>query len=173
MISDHKYDYAELTNELFKISRRWILDNSGSLQDAEDLTQEALIVLYRKSNTQDFVLSVKPTTFLMGVVKCLWYKRLRSKSRLGFQDEGQQNIEEICLHAIETSTKDSSYFLALHKGIQMLGEGCQKIIRMFYYEQQSMEEISSSLGFSGPDVAKTSKSRCMKKLKNITNDKTL
>ena len=173
MFFDHKYDYLELSAELFKISRRWILDNSGTIQDAEDITQEAILVLYHKSNMKGFVLTVKPTTFLMGVVKCLWYKELRSKNKFGYLDSDITDVEDVYWDAIESANKGSTYFLALQKSMERLGKNCQKLIEMFYYERQSMDEIYMRLGYSGSDAAKTTKSRCMKKLQELSKEQML
>ena len=129
-ILDDKYDYQQLNEELFRISRKWIIDNSAT-QDAEDLTQEALIVLYRKSKTEDFILSVKPTTFLMGVVKCLWYKKLRTRNKLGPIGDDLNDIQDFCLEAIESANKISNTVDALLQGIEMLGTNARKSLKCF------------------------------------------
>ena len=53
------------------------------------------------------------------------------------------------------------------KAMGQLNENCQEIIHYFYVEQYSMKDIVTLMGLSGPEVVKTMKYRCFKKLKEI------
>lgn len=44
-----------------------------------------------------------------------------------------------------------------------LNNTCQEVLRYFYVHNLSMEEIATRLGYSGANVAKTTKARCLKK----------
>jgi DNA-directed RNA polymerase specialized sigma24 family protein len=48
--------------------------------------------------------------------------------------------------------------------MQALSEKCRKVITMSIAEGQSMAEIAEQLGMASADVAKTTKSRCYKRL---------
>lgn len=48
--------------------------------------------------------------------------------------------------------------------INTLGDKCQNIIKLFYLNKLTMEEIASEMGFASAGVAKTIKGRCYKKL---------
>ena len=58
-----------------------VLKNNGSEDDAKDIFQEAVIVLYNKVQTGNFELSSKLNTFLYSVCRRLWLKRLNHQSR--------------------------------------------------------------------------------------------
>jgi RNA polymerase sigma factor (sigma-70 family) len=55
----------------------YIKQNLGSNQDAEDIFQEAIIVLLQKVRKTDFVLTSSLKTYLYAIAKNLWLKRLR------------------------------------------------------------------------------------------------
>ena len=55
----------------------YIKQNLGNNEDAEDIFQEAIIVLLQKVRQQDFVLTSSLKTYLYAVAKNLWLKRLR------------------------------------------------------------------------------------------------
>jgi RNA polymerase sigma factor (sigma-70 family) len=55
----------------------YIKQNLGSNQDAEDIFQEAIIVLLQKVRQADFVLTSSLKTYLYAIAKNLWLKRLR------------------------------------------------------------------------------------------------
>lgn len=50
--------------------------------------------------------------------------------------------------------------------VKDLPEPCDSILWYFYKDNKSMNDIAVILGYSGADVAKTTKSRCLSKLKN-------
>ena len=53
----------------------------------------------------------------------------------------------------------------LQSAIRRLGEGCRKILVLFYYKRYSIDSIAADLGY-GKDSVKTQKSRCLKKLRS-------
>ena len=46
---------------------------------------------------------------------------------------------------------------------------CKKIIFAYYYDNMSMDAIAHSMDMKNSDVAKTTKNRCMQKIKKILN----
>src|SRR3982751_1624531 len=58
----------------------YITQNFGSTDDAEDIFQEAIIVLLQKVRQSDFVLTSSLKTYLFAIAKNLWLKRLRDNN---------------------------------------------------------------------------------------------
>ena len=75
----------------------------------------------------------------------------------------QQMTEDIFFSDHETDFKTQLIELT-HQALENIDEKCQKVIRCFYIEKMNMDEIAEKIGFASADVAKTSKSRCFKKL---------
>ncbi len=44
---------------------------------------------------------------------------------------------------------------------------CKELFKYFYWERKTMDDIANILGMSNADSAKTKKSKCMKKVKDI------
>lgn len=68
-----------------------------------------------------------------------------------------------------------SQLAQLEDAMQQLSDQCQKVLYMAIAEERPMTEIATQLKMASPDVAKTTKSRCYKKLmeiirKNQTDD---
>src|SRR6516225_9821011 len=59
-----------------------ILNNNGNREDAKDIFQEAIIVLYEKSKSDSFQLSCLIKTYVYSVSRRLWLKRLMQMQRL-------------------------------------------------------------------------------------------
>ena len=75
----------------FPMILKLIINNNGTPDDAKDIYQEAIIVLYNKIKSGDFELTSKLKTFIYSVCRRLWLKRLSQMSRYGgdikdFQD---------------------------------------------------------------------------------------
>jgi RNA polymerase sigma factor (sigma-70 family) len=52
-----------------------------------------------------------------------------------------------------------------------LGERCRKILYLFYYQRQSMEEIAAAMELTA-DSAKNQKYRCLNQLRELYHGRT-
>jgi RNA polymerase sigma factor (sigma-70 family) len=138
--------------------KKQVMTNSGSKQDAEDIFQEALLVLIEKADSDDFVLRSSLANYINGVAKNLWYARLRKNGKE--IPTGQTEIlgEEI-------NHDEEEQFTTSEKAFGLLGEKCKALLLMFYYHKWSLKTIASKLDFSNEKVAKNQKYRCLEKAK--------
>lgn len=140
----------------------YIVRNSGTADDGEEMLQEALVIFWERVRKGAFAYESKLTTFVFGVVKNLWSRRLARSRREppGLDDldppgEGTSPLENM----IEDEQAD-----LVHAALKKIGEQCRKILLMFYWEEKSMEEIAEELGFANTDTAKSKKYQCKKNL---------
>ncbi|MVN89504.1 RNA polymerase sigma factor [Mucilaginibacter aquatilis] len=150
----------------FPMVLQLIINNNGTADDAKDVYQEAIIVLYNKVKSGNFELSSKLKTFLYSVCRKLWLKRLSQMSRYGgdvkdFQDHLPVE-DEADLH----SERDIQ-FTKMEGALKQLGEPCKTIIEDFYIHDLSMQEICERFGYTNADNAKTQKYKCLQRLKKL------
>ncbi|MBC7511396.1 MAG: sigma-70 family RNA polymerase sigma factor, partial [Ferruginibacter sp.] len=69
----------------------FVLNNNGSADDARDIFQEAMVVLYEKSIATMFSLNCQLKTYIYSICRRLWLKRLQQLSKFSTQVE---NLEE-------------------------------------------------------------------------------
>src|ERR1700749_2568921 len=86
-------DYLYKKN--YKMMVNMIIKNNGSEDEAKDVYQDALIVLWQKLLSIDFVLSSKISTFLYSICQNLWRKELERKSRLSHEEAERGEIFDI------------------------------------------------------------------------------
>ncbi len=55
----------------------------------------------------------------------------------------------------------------LRKALLLLGEECQKLLKLAYFEELSSREIASKLGYASEFVVNTLKGRCRRRLREI------
>ncbi len=150
----------------FPMVLQLIVNNNGSADDAKDIYQEAIIVLYNKVNSGDFELNSKLKTFIYSVCRRLWLKRLTQLSRYG----GDIRDFEDYLHTedeVDQHTERDIEFGKMAGALQLLGEPCKTIIEDFYIHNNSMQDICEKFGYTNADNAKTQKYKCLQRLKKL------
>jgi len=150
----------------FPMVLQLIVNNSGTPDDAKDIYQEAIIILYNKIKAGDFELSSKLKTFLYSVCRRLWLKRLSHISRYGgdirdFQDYADVDDE------VEKRNDMDIQFGKMESALLLLGEPCKTIMEDFYIHNRSMQDICERFGYTNADNAKTQKYKCLQRLKKL------
>ena len=143
----------------FGAVKKYVKSNSGTAQDAEDVFQDALFILYKKVNDSDFKLTSSIESYLFGIAKNLWHERLRKKvqDQTAFLESTNYNSND----AAEIEFKSS----IAEKAILLITEQCKQILDLFYLKRRSMDEIASILSYSSVNAAKTAKYKCLEKAK--------
>jgi RNA polymerase sigma factor (sigma-70 family) len=147
-----------------------ITTNSGTETDAEDVFQDALVVLFKKIAREDLILTSSFKTFLYSICRNLWLQRLDrrvfSNEFLEMEDlsELQDNLY------LEQPEEEHEKYRLFQQHFLRLSEDCQKILQLFL-GKTSLKEIAEIMGFKTEKYAKTRKFMCKEKLKNsIIND---
>lgn len=148
---------------------KMVTQNQGSEEDARDLFQEAVMVLYDKSKDPAFVLSCKIKTYLYAVSRRLWLKQLHIKKKKWTEQSlngdllGSADVAE----GISEYEKNEQQFKTMHQALEKLGEPCKSLLEGFYMKHLSMAEITEAFGYTNSDNAKTQKYKCLNRLKKI------
>ena len=150
----------------FRQIRSMILQYQGQPEDAADIFQEAIIVLYQKLQQPDFHLHCQIGTYLFSVSKNLWLKKLNKNRHFQFRIEEEEEYvsvnEDLALH----EEKENS-FRVMEKALENIGEPCRSLLRAFYMEGRPMQQIASDFGYTNADNAKTQKYKCLVRLKKL------
>jgi len=143
-----------------------ILNNNGTPDDARDIFQEAMIVLYEKVKTGSFELNCLIKTYLYSVCRRLWLKRLSQLQRISPEVEKLEETvpveEDLDLH----EQKDIDFQL-MERSMKNLGEPCKSLLEAYYLQKKSMVEIAVSFGYTNADNAKNQKYKCLMRLKKL------
>lgn len=145
----------------------FIKKNQGSEEDASDIFQEAIIVIYRKLKENDLIFEKSSFQgYLFSVCRFLWLKQLekrriekeRLNDSLPFQDDLYDD------NLIDLIEKNERYGL-YQKHFKTLSTDCQKLLQLFF-EKVPLKEIAQIMGFKGENYAKTRKYKCKELLIN-------
>jgi RNA polymerase sigma factor (sigma-70 family) len=152
--------------ENYNMIQSLIINNSGSAEDARDVFQETMIVLYERVRSGSFELNCLIKTYVYSVSRRLWLKRLQQMNKYSPVTDNLQEtvpVEE----EIEENERINNEFLAMDKAISSLGEPCKGLLEAYYLEKKNMQEIALSFGYTNADNAKNQKYKCLMRLKKI------
>jgi RNA polymerase sigma factor (sigma-70 family) len=152
--------------ENYTMVQTLIINNNGSTDDAKDVFQEAMIVLFEKARSGSFELNCQIRTYVYSVSRRLWLKRLQQARRFNgeiFTTETVVPVED----DIEDHAKRDTEFQMMEKAILGLGEPCKSLLEAFYIQKKNMQEIASGFGYTNAENAKTQKYKCLMRLKKI------
>ena len=150
----------------YPVIQAFILNNSGNPDEAKDIFQEAMIVLYEKAVSGTFELNCQLRTYLYSVCRRLWLKRLQQLQRFGSQLDGGEDtvtVEE----DIELHEKRNADFIIMENALQKIGEPCKSLLDAYYMQKKQMQEIAKDFGYTNADNAKTQKYKCLMRLKKL------
>jgi RNA polymerase sigma factor (sigma-70 family) len=152
--------------ENYPVIQTFILNNSGSPDEAKDIFQEAMIVLFEKAVSGSFELNCQLKTYLYSVCRRLWLKRLQQLQRFSRQlDHGEETVtveEDIELHE-----KRDADFVIMENALKKIGEPCKSLLDAYYMQKKHMQEIARNFGYTNADNAKTQKYKCLLRLKKL------
>lgn len=149
---------------------RWVEANSGNREDGEDVFNETLAALCVNIGSGNYVLSEKATleTYLIRILRNLWYKRLRKKGIRPFLSPIEENendyldtgksIEQLLIE----KERDERFRQILNECLTDKERG---ILIGFLLEGLSMKEVANKFLLGNPENAKSHKYQIIKKLK--------
>jgi RNA polymerase sigma factor (sigma-70 family) len=155
-----------LYRENFNMVQTLIINNNGSSDDAKDIFQEAMIVLFEKVRSGTFELNCQIKTFMYSVSRRLWLKRLQQQNRYSTPGDNMESIV-VVEEDLEEHEQRNAEFEMMEKAINHLGEPCKGLLEAYYLQKQSMQIIAASFGYTNADNAKNQKYKCLMRLKKI------
>ena len=149
----------------------FVLQNSGSEDDAQDVYQEGVVVFYEKVRDGSLELSCQIKTYLYAVCRRLWLKRLTSKSRFGVRLlDGEEHGPYLNIGAEEdvlAAEEQDRRFATMGEALANLGEPCKSLLEGFYLLDKSMQDLTAEFGYTNADNAKNQKYKCLVRLKKL------
>ncbi len=149
----------QLYRDNYLSMKNYVLNNNGRQDDAEDVLQDACIVVWEKTQNGEFILTSKLSTFVFSVSKNLWLKKLNKQSKnMPIDDMNHEKMSD------KNTSFDKEKLHHVKEMIQTLGEKCQSILTYFYFDGLDMSTIANILNYNNADTAKAKKHQCFKQL---------
>jgi len=143
-----------------------VINNNGSADDAKDIFQETMIVLYEKVRTGSFELNCQIKTFVYSVSRRLWLKRLQQQNRYAAPGDNMEAVIPV-EDDLDAHEQRNTEFEMMEQAILHLGEPCKSLLEAYYLQKQNMQTIAANFGYTNADNAKNQKYKCLMRLKKI------
>jgi RNA polymerase sigma factor (sigma-70 family) len=146
--------------------RQLILSNAGSENDAEDIFQEALIVIFKKIRDEaKFKLTAAFTTYVYSISRLLWLKHLREIKKIEIDPLNRDHEERIEFEE-PSPVQDKDLRVAIYqRALLKIPEDCQKILQLTAQDITS-KEIARQLGFRSESYVRKRRHFCKEFLVN-------
>lgn len=150
----------------FNPIKQLIMSNAGSENDAEDIFQEALIIIFKKiREEQDFSLTAAFTTYIYSISRLLWLKHLRNIKKIEIDPLNRDHEERIEFEP-PSPVHDKDLRMAIYqRTLLKIPEDCQKILTLTAQDITSME-IARQLGFRSENYVRKRRHFCKEYLIN-------
>jgi RNA polymerase sigma factor (sigma-70 family) len=151
--------------------KSYIIQNSGSEDDAADIFQESLIDIYQQAKHKALQLTCPFEAFLLLVCKRKWLNELKKRGRQGVTKDPDHvfNLGEdvfAIAEQLKLQEDKASLFMAM---FQQLGERCRQIINKCL-GNKPQDEVAEELGVSYAYLRKK-KSECTAELIKLIKTK--
>ena len=166
LAASEKKAIEAIYRENFNMVQSLVINNNGSADDAKDVFQETMIVLYEKVRSGSFELHCQIKTYIYSVSRRLWLKRLNQLNRYSPPAESLEHTVPV-EDEIEEHEKRNIELEMMEKAIVSLGEPCKSLLEAYYLQKQNMQVIAAHFGYTNADNAKNQKYKCLMRLKKI------
>ncbi|WP_223648358.1 RNA polymerase sigma factor [Hymenobacter psoromatis] len=161
LLANRERALAQLYRHAFPLVRRHVCQQGGSAQDAQDVFQDALVVLYEQAVSGTLVLTASASTYVLGIGRHLWHHEQRRRARLPHEPL-PDDFAPLAAEEVEDSTEPA---FAVRDYVAQLGEKCRSILLAFYYFQQPLTQIAEANGYRSVRSATVQKFKCLERLR--------
>ena len=161
--SQRSVAFEEIYVSYYPVFEKFVLSKNGNHEEAKDLFQEGITILYIQIINNKFREESNIKTYLFSICRNLFYQQIKKKQK---ENEMEKNQPKLEIATSEEQPQDEKV-LAVFQVFNTLGKDCQRILELFYFEKLSMTEIAKEFGFKGEQSAKNKKSKCIRKLRSM------
>ena len=157
--------FIMLYKKAFPGVAKYVSKMGGSLDDAKDIFQDALVIYYEKTIDRTVEMRVTEEAYLAGISKHLWIKKFRE----GLMFTGDEPT------GMDLSADDETYpsSAKLMHLLETAGQKCMEILKAFYYDHLPVGTITKLFGYSGVRSATVQKYKCMEKVRETIKERSL
>lgn len=160
-----------LYKKYYNIVLKLIVSNNGTQEEAQDIYQETIIIVFENVKKPQFELNCQLQTYIYSIAKRLWLKQLKKNGKTFLFKEGEEEgVADVTNDLSEHFKKEDDIF-KMNQSMELLGEPCNTIITDFYVLKLSMDDIAEKFGYTNSDNAKTQKYKCLQRLKKYFFEK--
>ncbi len=156
--SDVSVNY--LYDSFFDIIKSYVLKNSGTVDDAYDIFQDTLMVLFKKIQSNNLKESTDIKRYIIGISRNLWHEQLRKKKK-------DADIEpELTDEFDPFDLLDTPLEQIVQRSFLKLKPECRKVLEMSIMDKD-YSDIAMVMDYKSEEYARRKKYLCKEALLKI------
>jgi RNA polymerase sigma factor (sigma-70 family) len=167
-------DGDQLNSAIFFIYQQYastvqsfIVANSGTSQDAEDIFQETVVTFIDLVKKNKFRGEAAVKTFLVAIARNLWLNELKKRVHSVKREKLFETSRELTEMDVSQYIADREMKQQFVDVLNKLGESCKKLLTLFYYENLSMKDMLQHLPYENEQVVRNKKYKCLQSLTEL------
>ena len=160
--------FVDLYQRAFPAVAQFVRRRGGSLEEAQDIFQDTLVIYYEKTVAEASGPPVfhHKAAYLLGIARHLWIKKYHlASSEVSLEDDHQFSWVDEKI-AMPSRPK-------LLRFLSTAGKKCMDLLRAFYYDRLPLTEVANTFGYSGVRSATVQKYKCLEKVRNTVRERSL
>lgn len=142
--------YRKFLPPLYGMLRR----NGGSFEDAKDVFQEAIVVVFHHAARPGFQLTASFQSYLLGIGRYIWLRQLKKNARTEVTSEWEDGFD---IGAdLEWKIFESEKQLLYKEKFAQIGKDCQQLLQRFF-DREPLNNIANDMGYTEDYVKKKNK----------------
>lgn len=157
----------QLYRDNYRYVEKFVLENSGTAEQAKDIFQEAFLSMWRNVQEKRFVMKETGSlsAYLQRIAKNKWLDYLRSASYKKTVLLEKEIAESIPVEDV-TDENELAEIKKVREKFKLLGDNCRELLASFYYRGESLRSIARAFEWT-EDTAKNNKYRCIERLRKL------
>lgn len=166
--TENNFAFGKLYKDNFIKISKFVQNNSGSKTDAEDLFQDAMMVLVEKLRTDDFKLTASINTYVYAICKNIWLKKLRNRNfQLSVEDIKDSDFQNSISQSIE---EEKNYLEKLKGYLVKITDHCNRLIHDLFFKGKDITQIQKEYGYTTKHNAQNQKHKCVEQIKKVKRE---
>jgi DNA-directed RNA polymerase specialized sigma24 family protein len=155
--------FMTLYKKAFPTVARYVARMGGTLEEAQDIFQDTLVVYYEKVISAPADIVVNEKAYLFGIAKKLWMQHYKTNSK-------NQPLDDLDIEAIPDEQPASSKLLHY---LETSGKKCMELLKAYYYDGATVSDVAALFGYGGIHSATVAKYKCLEKVRETVKQKSL
>jgi RNA polymerase sigma factor (sigma-70 family) len=176
LIESLKLGNPQGLSSIYKLYRSefigWICrDYNCTTEEAKDIYQTSILILYKNIVDGKFAATSSIKTYLFGIGRNQFLKSKKEEQR--FSNNIIDNVMDDFSEERELKELHEANLERVHNSLQALGDPCKKLLELSFFYKNSLETITTMLGYKNTDTTKNLKYKCLQRLKNIIQNESV
>jgi RNA polymerase sigma factor (sigma-70 family) len=179
-IKNRKDDILEfLYKEYYPQIRRIVLKHQGDEQDAKDLFQEALVIIFTRVREGDLIINSSFHNYFIVLCRFIWFRQKGINNNhdplVDYKESEHRDISSSDSQQELTGDKEYQEYLSnqnekiFQRHYRKLPGDCKRVLKM-YFRKKSFREIAARMKYKNEDYARRKKYLSMQMLMKMINE---